>query len=119
MKPPLVMLGALALMFAIFVVLNRPQPGDAPAGSEPSPSSAPSRVEPLNRREIQLDGARGLVLSVREPVTTEQVQSLIDSQRDAEFLVRVFTYRDGAVPQRDQPAALYEWTAADGLTRKY
>lgn len=73
----------------------------------------------LDEREQQLDGGRALILSVREPVSSESVEALISEKRDGRYMVRVFTYRVGATPGRDQPAALYEFTVADGFSRKY
>jgi len=74
----------------------------------------------IERKELQLNGGKGLVLSVREPVTTEQIQSLVDANRldvnsTLYYMVRVFTFAAGAVPGKTNPTTRYDWTIADGL----
>jgi len=73
----------------------------------------------LDRKELQLNGGKGLVLSIREPVTPPQVDALIAANRSGMAVIRVFTYAPDKQPGKDTATGLYEWTVLDGLKRKY
>lgn len=110
MRPAFKVLGAIVLALAAFAVIASilmPRPAiDTPPAI-------------LERKELQLQGGRGLVLSVREPVSQAAVDALIRAERSGHALVRVFTYREGTQVGKDQAAGLYEWTVADGLKKRY
>lgn len=96
------------------------------AGSVAGLSSAigESRATPagrplLERKELALHGGKGLVLAVREPVTSADVQVLVDANKFGYALVRVFTYSAAAQVGKDPAAGLYEWTVGEGLARRY
>jgi hypothetical protein len=75
------------------------------------------RNEILDRKELHLNGAKGLSLSIREPVDEETIQRVVDANKRGYFLVRVFTYGALAEVGKDNPARRFDWTSVDGLKK--
>lgn len=127
----------VVIFFAIVVVfgtLLEKTPGETPETATttnppamvqpqtPAPSAAiPAAAVMLEAKEQRLnDGSKGLILSVREPVTEQQVEKLVDQARvDGYKTLRVFTYAAGVEHGKDAASGLWEWRYAEGVKKRY
>ncbi|HXG70902.1 MAG TPA: hypothetical protein VNJ04_09870 [Gemmatimonadaceae bacterium] len=114
-----VAIGGLILVIGLIVVLK--MNGDlGPSETATTNPEAARSLEILGRREITLnDGSKGLILSVREPVTQADVDKLVDVARPDYKTLRVFTYGPGVQFGKDQATALWEWRYAEGVKKRY
>jgi hypothetical protein len=115
-----VVLGLPASLFVLGLLVVYSGDGPPPGFPRLFANLAPvPNVPILERHDLDLQGAKGLALSVQEPIARDVIQDVVDAYRANYFLVRVFTYRDPTDVRTGNPVARYTWTRGEGLQQDF